>query len=87
MPFNANNDHLPDLYVANDFTEPNKLYLNQGDKTFKDATKEAGLEDPGHGMGLGLGDYNNDGYFDIYLTNISKVVPCPLFENQVMELL
>ncbi len=81
LPFDANNDLLPDLYVINDFG-PNKFYLNKGDGTFMESTTDFGLEDDGHGMGVTLGDYNNDGYFDIYLTNISSDYPCPLFENQ-----
>lgn len=81
LPFDANNDGLIDLYVINDFG-PNHFYLNNGDGTFTDNTEESGLVDEGHGMGVTLGDYNNDGLFDIYLTNISNVVPCPLFENQ-----
>jgi len=81
MPFDANNDHLPDLYVVNDYGA-NTFYLNQGDKTFEKMTAEFGLENEGHGMGVTLADYNNDGYFDIYLTNISSFFLCPLFENQ-----
>jgi len=81
LPIDANNDQLFDLYVVNDFG-PNKFYLNQGDSTFREATEEFGLEDEGNGMGVALGDYNNDGYFDIYITNISSTYHCPLFENQ-----
>lgn len=80
IPLDANNDGLTDLYVVNDFG-PNKFYVNQGDKTFLEATAAFGLEDEGHGMGVTVGDYNNDGFFDIYLTNIAEYYPNPLFLN------
>ncbi len=87
IPIDANNDHLPDLYVVNDFGA-NRFYLNQGDKTFRVATAEFGLEDGGHGMGVTIGDYDNNGFFDIYLTNIEGVILSdgkqtfnPLFAN------
>ena len=69
IPLDANNDGLLDLYVVNDFG-PSKFYVNQGDKSFQEATAAFGLEDEGHGMGVTVGDYNGDGYFDIYVTNI-----------------
>ena len=80
VPIDGNNDGLLDLYVVNDFGA-NTFYVNQGDRTFTEATAEFGLEDEGHGMGVTTGDYNNDGYFDIYLTNIAEHYPNPLFLN------
>ncbi|MEM8485738.1 MAG: FG-GAP-like repeat-containing protein [Bacteroidota bacterium] len=80
IPIDANNDGLPDLYVVNDFG-PNKFYVNNGDKSFTEATAAYGLEDEGHGMGVTVGDYNNDGFFDIYLTNIEEYYLNPLFVN------
>ncbi len=80
LPFDANTDGLPDLYVVNDFGE-NRFYLNRGNHIFEEATAQFGLKDPGHGMGVTLGDYNNDGNFDIYLTNIADIYPNPLFTN------
>lgn len=71
----ANNDRLLDLIVINDST-PNYLYINKGDGTFEDAgyasgvaLNESGLEQAG--MGLGVGDYDNDGLVDFYVTNFS----------------
>ena len=63
-------DSRQDLYVANDFGQ-NALYLNQGDY-FTDAAGALGLLDPGNGMGVSLGDYNNDGHVDIHITNMSS---------------
>lgn len=80
IALDVNDDDWPDLYVVNDFGA-NRFYVNQGDKTFREATAEFGLENEGHGMGVTIGDYDNNGLFDIYLTNISDVVPNPLFAN------
>ncbi len=50
-------------------TPNNVLYRNQGDGTFKDISKKAGVENNGFGMGCVFGDFNNDGYADLYVTN------------------
>lgn len=70
MVLDANFDGWPDLYVVNDFGA-NVFYLNKGDGTFREATREYGLENDGHGMGVTLGDVNGDGLFDLYFTNIA----------------
>jgi hypothetical protein len=71
IPIDGNNDGLLDLYVVDDFQALNKFFVNNGDGTFELATRDFGLESRGNGMGVAVGDYNNDGYFDIYLTNIT----------------
>ncbi len=70
MVLDVNRNGTADLYCVNDFGD-NFFYLNNGDGTFREATREFGLENFGHGMGVTLGDYDNDGLFDIYLTNIA----------------
>ena len=83
MILDANMDGWPDLYCVNDFGD-NYFYLNRGDGTFREATREYGLENDGHGMGVTLGDYDNDGLFDIYLTNIADELDqewSPLFRH------
>lgn len=58
-----------DLYVVNDFS-PSKLFRNEGNGTFVDATRETGTADIGFGMGATWGDYDNDGRQDLYKSNM-----------------
>lgn len=76
VALDANNDGHLDLYLANDFG-PNKFYLNNGDKTFQERTADFGLEDEFHGMGLTIADCDGNGYFDLYLTNITQSAGLP----------
>jgi len=63
------NDGDQDLYVANDFGR-NNLYRNKGDGTFEDVAPQSGTEDISPGMSAAFGDYNNDGYMDLYVANM-----------------
>ena len=74
--YDADND--PDLYFVNGAPLPgyhaeqiptNCLYENNGDGTFTDVTESAGVGDIGYGHGCAVGDYNNDGTLDVYVTN------------------
>ena len=71
------NDGLLDIYFINSLTvdlvkangkTKSFLYRNNGDGTFADLTAKAGVGDIGWGMGVAVGDYNNDGFDDIYVT-------------------
>ena len=69
------NDGDQDIYVAND-SVPNYLYRNNGDGTFTDVALVAGVgysEDGREqaGMGAVFGDYDNDGWLDVFVTNFS----------------
>jgi hypothetical protein len=46
----------------------NRLYHQKPDGTFEDVTEHAGLQGSGYGMGVAVGDYDNDGYEDLYVT-------------------
>ncbi len=48
---------------------PNRLFQQQPDGTFLDVTSTAGLDDPGYGQGAAVGDTDNDGALDVYVTN------------------
>ncbi len=56
----------PKMYKAT----PNQLFLNNGDGTFRDASGESGIRaHPGKGMGLGIADFDLDGWIDIFVAN------------------
>ena len=68
-------DGNPDLYVANDDT-PNYLFYNKGDGTFAEIAILTGCAYSADGiaqagMGVDAGDYNGDGYLDLFVTNFS----------------
>jgi enediyne biosynthesis protein E4 len=52
-----------------DKTPSHRLYRNNGDGTFSDSTQKAGVSGSSYGMGVAIGDYDNDGWDDIYVTN------------------
>ena len=75
--FDFDNDNDVDIYFVNGSdlsgivspTLPtNRLYRNDGD-TFTDVTTQAAVGDTGYGLGCCVGDYNNDGFTDLYVTN------------------
>ena len=50
----------------------NRLFRNDGNGVFTDVTKEAGLADTGYDMGVAIGDYDNDGYPDIFVAGLHR---------------
>jgi len=60
-----NNDGWPDLYVTNDFSENDYLYLNNKNKGFTEVISQSIQHSSRFSMGNDLADYNNDGYIDI----------------------
>lgn len=72
-------DGWMDIYLVNSGNfqnpnAPNALYRNNGNDTFTDLTKEAGVGNTGFGSGICVGDYDNDGWEDIYICNFGKNV-------------
>lgn len=70
--FDYDNDGDQDIYVANDkYVNQNRFYKNNGDGTFEDVSSATGTDVSIDAMSTTIGDYNNDGWFDIYVTNTS----------------
>jgi hypothetical protein len=65
-----NNDGLQDIYLACDYGT-DRIFFNNGDGTFRDATEKSIGFDTRKGMNADVGDYDNDGWLDIYVTNIT----------------
>lgn len=57
----------------------NRLYRHNGDGSFTDVTEAAGVKGNGFGMGVAVGDYDNDGYPDLYVTSLGHNT---LYHNQ-----
>ncbi len=84
VSYDFDNDGWPDIYVAVD-SQPSILFRNNHDGTFTDIAVLAGCaySDNGHeqaGMGLAVGDYDCDGWFDIFKTNFADDT-CNLYHN------
>src|SRR5262249_21504746 len=74
--FDMDNDGFLDLYLvqSGNLLNPsardgNRLYHNRGDGTFEDVTERSGAGIHGYGMGVAAGDFDNDGYTDLFVTN------------------
>lgn len=61
-----NNDGWLDIYVSNDFSFDDLLYINQKDGTFKESLKEFFSHTSNFGMGVDMADINNDGFSDLF---------------------
>lgn len=66
----VNNDGWDDIYVSNDFFERDYLYINQHDGTFKEVIDDAMGHISQASMGSDMVDFNNDGYLDIFTTDM-----------------
>jgi hypothetical protein len=85
--FDYDNDGWMDIYLVNsgqsDFFAPpaplrNALYRNNRDGTFTDVTEKAGVGAGGFGQGVAVGDYDRDGFADLYVTQYGRSI---LFHN------
>jgi len=79
--FDYDNDGWPDIFIVNGTklegfpagkAPTNHLYRNNHDGTFSDVTEKAGLAHTGWGQGVCVGDYDNDGWEDLYVTYYGK---------------
>lgn len=78
--FDYDNDGLPDIYFTNGAAIPsmkkdnpkyfNRLFRNQGGMKFKDVTASAGVAAEGYSMGAAVGDFDNDGHADLFVTGV-----------------
>jgi enediyne biosynthesis protein E4 len=84
-----NNDGCMDIFFTNGAAMPslkktgprysNRLYRNNCDGTFTDVTVQAGVGGDGYSMGVAIGDYDNDGYPDIFVTGVNRNI---LYHNR-----
>lgn len=66
----VNNDHYSDIYISNDFFERDYLYINQQNGTYKEDLEQWMQHTSLASMGADMGDINNDGYPDIFTTDM-----------------
>ncbi len=64
------NDGFLDLFVGNENT-PSQLFRNRGDGTFEDISHKAGIDKTAFTKGVAAADYDNDGYMDFYVSNVT----------------
>jgi hypothetical protein len=66
----VNNDNWPDIYVSNDFYERDYLYINQGNGTYRESLTDKMQHISMFSMGADLADLNNDGFPEIFTTDM-----------------
>jgi len=79
--FDYDLDGIIDIYLGTYGNSPNKLYRNLGDGSFEDVTSAANTNYNGAAHGLTSGDYNNDGFPDLYIGSYGNL-SCKLLQNQ-----
>ena len=69
--WDADDDGDPDLYITNDFTDPDQFFRNNGDGTFTEMSQESLPCTPWFAMGCDAGDLNNDGLLDLMVADMA----------------
>ncbi len=84
FPFDFNNDGWLDFYTTNDLGEPNSLLINESGNTFIEKASDYGIGNKSTSMGITIGDYDLDGYFDFFIsaTNTASFYQNALFNNK-----
>ncbi|EIM78604.1 hypothetical protein A3SI_00771 [Nitritalea halalkaliphila LW7] len=82
----VNRDGLPDIFISNDFFEKDYLYINQGDGTFSEELEQYMRSISAASMGADIADINNDGFPDIFVTDMlpepqTRLKQVTTFEN------
>ncbi|MEK7409416.1 MAG: CRTAC1 family protein [Acidobacteriota bacterium] len=87
--FDYNNDGRPDIYFVNGAVQPklekvdpswhNRLYRNDGGWSFTDVTVQAGVQGAGFATGVATGDYDNDGFTDMFIAGVNRNI---LYRNR-----
>jgi hypothetical protein len=72
--FDYDKDGDVDLYLVHDYGQANHLFQNDGTGRFTNVAAQAGVDFAGDGMGVDFGDYDNDGWLDMYITNYHKSI-------------
>ena len=70
-PIDVNKDGLWDIYLANDF-DFNELFVQNPDGTFSEQSVTYALDYDGYDMGISIGDYDNNGEFDIFIATLNE---------------
>jgi hypothetical protein len=80
-----NKDGYPDIYVANDYVEPDYVYINNGDGTFKDEYSTSIRHSSQNTMGSDMADINNDGLLDVI--TLDMIAEDPARYKQLMNIM
>ena len=70
LPFDFNDDGFMDIFIANHLSQSNQLYISNSGTTYTDQATQFGLNTIGKDTAITIGDYNKDGFFDVFVVGI-----------------